>query len=59
MCKQMCETLLSGEVQGNGAGDIDHGRGLKTVVDDIVKYCVIYIENPTRVSRAYWLKHEI
>lgn len=34
-------------------GDIDHGRGLKMTVDDIVKWCVIYIENPTIVSRAY------
>lgn len=34
-------------------GDIDHGRGLKMTVDDTVKCCVIYIENPTIVSRAY------
>jgi len=23
-------------------GDIDHGQGLKMIVDDVVKYCVIY-----------------
>lgn len=40
-------------------GDIDRGGGLEMIVDDIVKYCVIYKsrQSPAIISRAYWLKH--
>lgn len=36
-------------------GDIDRGGGLKMIVDDIVKYCVIYKsrQSPAIISRAY------
>ena len=35
--------------------DIDRGGGLKMIIDDIVKYCVIYKsrESPAKISRAY------
>lgn len=41
-------------------GDIDYGGGgLKTIIDDIIKYCGIYRcrESPEVISRAYCLKH--
>lgn len=36
-------------------GNIDHGGGVKMIVDDILKYCVIYKrrESPAMISRSY------